>query len=98
MIKKDKAMAACSTNAQMSAAALEDAVETIEEAGMELLKEASEKLGLSARGFHRTLRVALTLADLTGADRICRPHVAEALSYRNERVRHNSGAPKLAEI
>jgi magnesium chelatase family protein len=37
---------------------------------------------LSARGYHRVLRVARTLADLDGADRIGRVHLAEALSYR----------------
>ena len=37
---------------------------------------------LSARGYHRVLRVARTLADLDGADMVGRIHVAEALSYR----------------
>ena len=37
---------------------------------------------LSARGYHRVLRVARTLADLDGADKIGRLHLAEALSYR----------------
>jgi len=39
-------------------------------------------LRLSARGYHRVLRVARTLADLDGADKIGRLHLAEALSYR----------------
>ena len=45
---------------------------------------------LSARGYHRVLRVARTLADLDGADRIGRLHLAEALSYRAlaEDLRH----------
>jgi magnesium chelatase family protein len=38
---------------------------------------------LSARGYHRVLRVARTLADLDGADTVTRLHVAEALSYRS---------------
>ena len=37
---------------------------------------------LTARGYHRVLRVARTLADLDGAERIARLHIAEALSYR----------------
>ena len=37
---------------------------------------------LSARGYHRVLRVARTIADLEGAKQIARPHIAEALSFR----------------
>ncbi len=50
--------------------------------GLALLKHAADALQLSARGFHRTLRVARTLADLEGEERVERPHIAEALSYR----------------
>ena len=57
-----------------------------------LLRQASEKLQLSARGFHRTLRVARTLADLDGADKVARLHVAEALSYRGETLRQQMAA------
>lgn len=53
-----------------------------DEAGRRLLVEAADRLKLSARGYHRTLRVARTLADLDGAGGICRVHIAEALSYR----------------
>jgi magnesium chelatase family protein len=51
-------------------------------AGRALLVEAAERMHLSARGYHRVLRVARTLADLEAADTIARPHIAEALSYR----------------
>ncbi len=50
--------------------------------GHQLLREASETMRLSARGYHRVLRVARTLADLDGAEKIGRLHLAEALSYR----------------
>lgn len=50
--------------------------------GRALLTEAAERMRLSARGYHRVLRVARTLADLEGRDGINRLHVAEALSYR----------------
>ncbi len=48
----------------------------------QLLRSSSIGLGLSARGYHRTLRVARTIADLDGEDRIRAPHVAEGLRYR----------------
>jgi magnesium chelatase family protein len=50
--------------------------------GRQLLTQAAERLKLSARGYHRVLRVARTLADMDGAGGVRRLHVAEALSYR----------------
>ncbi|MEX0828324.1 MAG: hypothetical protein WD005_05170 [Haliea sp.] len=47
-----------------------------------MLTEAAERMKLSARGYHRVLRVARTLADLAGEEAVRRIHVAEALSYR----------------
>jgi magnesium chelatase family protein len=52
--------------------------------GATLLREAADALSLSARGYHRTLRVARTLADLDGEERVSRIHITEALSYRGE--------------
>jgi magnesium chelatase family protein len=47
-----------------------------------LLELAVARLGLSARGVHRVLRVARTIADLDGADVLAPRHVAEAIAYR----------------
>lgn len=47
-----------------------------------MLTQAAEKMRLSARGYHRILRVGRTIADLDGADSVKRVHIAEALSYR----------------
>jgi magnesium chelatase family protein len=69
------------TNAEADGALLE-AIATPEPAGRALLLRAAERLRLSARGYHRVLRVARTLADLEGSELVGRRHVAEALSYR----------------
>ncbi len=55
--------------------------------GVALLREASERLNLSARGFHRVLKLARTIADLDGAHTVSRSHLAEALSYRTRQLR-----------
>jgi magnesium chelatase family protein len=69
------------SNATVSGAMLED-VARPDSSGLALLREAADAMRLSARGYHRVLRVARTLADLDGADKVGRVHVAEALSYR----------------
>ena len=69
------------TNAEADGSLL-DEVAAPEAAGRALLTRAAERLRLSARGYHRVLRVARTLADLDGAATVARRHVAEALSYR----------------
>ena len=48
----------------------------------DLLLGAAKQLGLTARGYHRVLKVARTIADLAGSRAIVREHVAEALQYR----------------
>ena len=69
------------TNAEAPAAALEEIAQP-DAQGLKLLREAAESMRLSARGYPRVLRVARTLADLDGAGKIGRLHLAEALSYR----------------
>ena len=68
-------------NGQMNAEQLRTHCELNAES-RSLLGNAIEKLGLSARGFHRILRVSRTIADLAGSDRVETRHVAEALGYR----------------
>ena len=69
------------TNAEAPAAVLDDIAKP-DAQGLALLRDAAESMTLSARGYHRVLRVARTLADLDGSERIARLHLAEALSYR----------------
>ncbi len=69
------------TNATANGSVLED-VARPDAAGLALLRDAADAMRLSARGYHRVLRVARTLADLDGVDKVGRVHLAEALSYR----------------
>ncbi|MEL7174312.1 MAG: ATP-binding protein, partial [Pseudomonadota bacterium] len=68
-------------NALLEGEALEAACQP-DEQGQALLSQAAEKLRLSARGYHRVLRLARTIADLEGAGTVRRPHVAEAVGLR----------------
>ena len=74
-------LAGVRTNAQAQGSVLEQVVHA-DAAGMTLLRDAADAMRLSARSYHRVLRVARTLADLDGADAVGRVHLAEALSYR----------------
>lgn len=75
------------TNASCPTALIEE-VAGADASGLALLRDASEKLGFSARAYHRVLKVARTLADLDGAEAVKRIHLAEAISYRmaSERI------------
>jgi magnesium chelatase family protein len=68
-------------NAELDGQALVEAT-SLEPDGQRLLTDAATKLKLSARGYHRVLRVARTVADLDGSEAVRRVHLAEALSYR----------------
>ena len=54
----------------------------IDAGGEALLRGAIQRLGLSARAYHRVLRLARTIADLEGTERLAPAHVAEAIQYR----------------
>jgi magnesium chelatase family protein len=69
------------TNAEAPASLLETVAQP-DAQGQKLLRDAAETMKLTARGYHRVLCVARTLADLDGAEKIGRLHLAEALSYR----------------
>lgn len=68
-------------NAEAEGRLLEQ-IATPDTEGRALLVKVAERFGLSARGYHRVLRVARTIADLAGDADVRRPHVAEAVSYR----------------
>ena len=72
---------AARTNADANGAVLEEIAKP-DNSGLSLLREASEAMRLSARGYHRVLRVARTIADLAGSDVITGKHLGEAIMYR----------------
>ena len=84
-IQRERYIALTANNVHTNSAANPDLIETIagpDRESRELLVAAAEKFSLSARAYHRVLKVARTLADLGGSQEVRRPHIAEALSYR----------------
>jgi magnesium chelatase family protein len=73
--------AAIRTNGEMGSDAIRQWAQPDKD-GKRLLEHASRVLGLSARAFHRILRVARTIADLSDDEQIGAPHIAEAIAYR----------------
>jgi magnesium chelatase family protein len=76
---------------RLNAAAPPNLIEEVarpDASGQKLIRDAADKMRLSARGFHRVLKVARTIADLDGTKEVGRIHIAEALSYRamHERI------------
>jgi len=68
-------------NSQLSAAELNQTVH-LDAVGKQIIEKAVSELGLSARGYHRVLRVARTIADMENSSDLMASHLAEALSYR----------------
>ena len=84
LAQRDRATA-LNINQHINAALPDSALDTVARPDMEgeqLLIRAAETLGLSARAYARTKRIARTLADLDGVDGVRRRHIAEAISYR----------------
>lgn len=79
--KRYKALPDARVNADASGALL-DEIAAPDQDGRALLSKAAERIGLSARGYHRVLRVARTIADLDGRETVQATDIAEALSFR----------------
>ncbi len=80
---EEMALPQLSTNAQADGGVLET-IAALDGPSQALIADAADAMNLSARGYHRVLRVARTIADLEGAARISRLNLAEALSYRQK--------------
>jgi magnesium chelatase family protein len=82
---------AVSCNAEMRAGEIRAYCE-LDDEGAHLVRNAVDRVGLSARGYHRVLRLARTIADLAGAERLSAAHVGEAIHYQMRPWGHQSRA------
>jgi magnesium chelatase family protein len=78
---REAGLSGIGTNARCSTSMIETYAAP-DSGGLQLLRDAAERLKFSARGYHRVLKVARTLADLDGKETVGRIHLAEAISYR----------------
>jgi len=85
------------TNADAGPALIEEVAKP-DQSGQSLLRDAADAMRLTARGFHRVLKVARTLADLDGQPQVGRIHLAEALSYRGVSDRPAGGRSSLTGL
>ena len=81
-IERFKENAGVHSNAMMGTKLLKQVCK-IDEAGVNMLKKATDRLGLSARAFDRILKVSRTIADLENVEKIAPNHLAEAIQYRS---------------
>jgi magnesium chelatase family protein len=77
-------------------AALLTEIAAPDRAGEKLLQDAASRFGLTARGYHRILRLARTLADLDLEKNVLKVHIAEALAFRGELVGGMVSSTRLA--
>ena len=70
------------SNARMTSAMIKEYC-ALDTAGERILSNAFDRLGLSARAYTRILKVARTIADLDGSDKVLSKHIAEAVMYRS---------------
>lgn len=87
----DLGLSALRLNAEADGHVLEK-IAALDDKGQALIRDAADAMNLSARGFHRVLRVARTIADLDHRESISRLHLAEALSYRQKPASMRSAA------
>lgn len=80
-----KQRSSAKTNGEMTAQDIEKTVR-IDDGARDLLRRSAQSMGISGRGFHRTIKVAQTIADLTGKDTISSEHILEALQYRQKKI------------